>query len=104
MISGTAGVGKTVLAVHWARQVAERFPDGRLYVNLRGFDPDDRALDPDDVLCGFLAAFGMSRYPGDLAGHYRRSAGWQARTNRAFRPRLRRVQIIADSYPPKLGG
>lgn len=71
VISGTAGVGKTTLAVHWARQVAARFPDGQLYVNLRGFDPDDRTLHPDDVLCGFLAAFGMSRYPGDVAAQYR---------------------------------
>jgi DNA-binding SARP family transcriptional activator/Tfp pilus assembly protein PilF len=68
-VSGTAGVGKTALAVRWAHQVAASFPDGQLYVNLRGFDPGAALLDPADALRDFLAAFGTpaERIPARLA-------------------------------------
>ncbi|HET6214185.1 MAG TPA: BTAD domain-containing putative transcriptional regulator [Micromonosporaceae bacterium] len=58
VLSGTAGVGKTTLAVCWAHRAAARFPDGQLYVNLRGFDPRGSAVRPDEALCGFLSALG----------------------------------------------
>jgi len=58
-ISGTAGVGKTALAVHWSHRAAARFPDGQLYLNLRGFDGRGPAVDPSEALRGFLEAFGV---------------------------------------------
>ena len=67
-ISGTAGVGKSALAVHWAHQVRDLFPDGQLYVNLRGFGPAGSAMEPAEAIHGFLEALGMppDRIPVDL--------------------------------------
>ncbi len=57
-IGGTAGVGKTALAVQWAHRIIGRFPDGQLYVNLRGYDPG-QPLPAGDALAGFLRALGI---------------------------------------------
>jgi tetratricopeptide (TPR) repeat protein len=67
-IGGTAGVGKTALAVYWAHQVADRFPDGQLYVNLRGFDPSGQVMAAAEAVRRFLDALGVEpqRIPADL--------------------------------------
>jgi tetratricopeptide (TPR) repeat protein/DNA-binding XRE family transcriptional regulator len=58
-IGGTAGIGKTELAVRWAHQVADQFPDGHLYANLRGFDPAVPPVRPAEVVRDFLGALGV---------------------------------------------
>jgi DNA-binding SARP family transcriptional activator len=58
MVSGTAGVGKSALAIRWAHQARESFPDGQLYVNLRGYDPQ-QPVPAVEALAGFLAALGV---------------------------------------------
>ena len=74
-VSGTAGVGKTTLAIRWAHQVQDRFPDGQLYVNLRGYDPE-QPMTASDALAGFLRALGVGGQdipaePDERAARYR---------------------------------
>ncbi|WP_051571468.1 AfsR/SARP family transcriptional regulator [Cryptosporangium arvum] len=64
---GMAGIGKTTLAVHVAHRLADRFPDGQLYVDLRGFHPGDSAVSPTEAVRLFLDALGVpaQRVPTD---------------------------------------
>jgi DNA-binding SARP family transcriptional activator/Tfp pilus assembly protein PilF len=64
LITGTAGVGKTTLAIRFARQAGPLFPDGQLYVNLRGFDPASAPMQPATALQWFFDALGVP--PGNV--------------------------------------
>src|SRR6266487_2502145 len=68
-LTGMAGIGKTALAVHWAHQVADQFPDGQLFVNLRGFGPSGVAVAPSAAISGLLSALGVPAplIPADMA-------------------------------------
>ena len=65
----TAGVGKTALAVQWAHRVAAQFPDGQLYVNLRGFDPGGAPLAAAEAVRRLLDALGVAPQRVQLASH-----------------------------------
>jgi tetratricopeptide (TPR) repeat protein len=89
-IDGTAGIGKTALAVFWAHRVARQFPDGQLYVNLRGFDPAGPPVQPAEAIRGFLDAFEVE--PGRIPVSPEAQAG-------LYRSLLagRRVLVLLDN-------
>lgn len=67
-VVGSAGIGKTTLALHWAHQVKDRFPAGQLFVNLRGYDPTSPPTEPAEALRTCLEAIGTpsEQVPADL--------------------------------------
>ncbi len=92
-VDGAAGIGKTSLAVHWAHQVVPRFPDGQLYLNLRGYGPSV-PVDPADALDVLLRSLGVppERVPAAVE---ERAALW--RTESAARGMLVVLDNARDS-------
>jgi tetratricopeptide (TPR) repeat protein/DNA-binding XRE family transcriptional regulator len=75
-IGGMAGVGKTALAVHSAHQLAARFPDGQIFVELNGHAPGQRPVDPADALANLLQTSGVDA--GEIpAGVKARATLWR---------------------------
>ncbi|MFC9528952.1 BTAD domain-containing putative transcriptional regulator [Streptomyces sp. NPDC056975] len=89
-IGGAAGIGKTALAVHWAHQVRDRFPDGQLYVNLHGFDHDRQPLEPREALELLLRSLGLAA--SEIPPHHEAQG-------RVFRTLLadRRMLVLLDN-------
>ncbi len=68
VVTGTAGVGKTALALQWAHQLRDRFPDGELYLNLRGFGPSPAPAGHAEAIVTMLESLGVppGRIPRQL--------------------------------------
>ncbi|MEU8234653.1 tetratricopeptide repeat protein [Actinoplanes sp. NPDC048967] len=89
-IDGMPGVGKTALAVHAAHLLADRFPGGRIFLDLHAHTPGQQPADPADALATLLTADGVDpRYvPESLDG---RAALWRDRSA------AKRILLVIDN-------
>ncbi|HCU48965.1 MAG TPA: hypothetical protein DGG94_04015 [Micromonosporaceae bacterium] len=89
-LDGMAGVGKTSLAVHAAHLLAEKFPDGQLYIDMHGFTPGREPMQPGDALRVLLTALDVAagRIPEATE---ERAALWRAELSR------RRAIVVLDN-------
>ncbi|WP_162959314.1 AfsR/SARP family transcriptional regulator [Micromonospora tulbaghiae] len=88
-VNGMPGVGKTALAVHVAHLLADHYPDGQLFLDLHGHQPDQRPRDPADALGALLLLLGVSErsIPATLE---QRAAMWRTQLMH------RRVVVVLD--------
>ncbi|MCD9880649.1 AfsR/SARP family transcriptional regulator [Streptomyces guryensis] len=79
-IDGMGGAGKTTLAVHAAHQLAEAYPDGQVYIDLRGFSPEEQPLQADFAVAALLRDLGASeaQIPDDVQGRLALWRSWTA--------------------------
>jgi tetratricopeptide (TPR) repeat protein len=94
-INGTGGIGKTALALQWAHQHIDQFPDGQLFVNLRGFDPVDPPMNAATALRSFLLALVANprQIPVDLTA--------QTGLFRSLVARKRMLIVLDNARDPK---